>query len=61
MTAGERSSYRIRLLDEQKGVCLVCGYDSNYCYFHARNIEHAGECKKQPVNVLEHNAAEAKP
>jgi len=55
MTAGERNTYRIKLLGEQNGVCPVCGYDSSYCYFHARGIEHAGECKRQVVNVLEHN------
>jgi hypothetical protein len=55
MTTGERKSHRIKLLGEQNGICPVCGYDSNYCYFHARNIEHSGECKKQLVNVLEHN------
>jgi hypothetical protein len=55
MTPDERESYRTKLLEEQKGVCPVCGHDSNYCYLHARNIEHAGECKRQPVIVLEHN------
>jgi hypothetical protein len=57
MTASERKDLRVKLLREQNGTCPVCGYDSSYCYFHARNIEHPGECKKQPVNVLEHNHA----
>jgi hypothetical protein len=55
MNASTRKSLRIKLLAEQNGICPVCGYGSDYCYFHARNIAHAGECKTQPVVVLEHN------
>jgi hypothetical protein len=59
MNTGERKSYRIKLLGEQKGVCPVCGYDSNYCFFKARDTKHecSDKCKRQPVNVLEHNHA----
>ena len=60
MTGAERKRLRARLLAEQKGICPVCGYGSDYCYFHARNIEHAGECKTQPVVVLEHNHGHCK-
>jgi hypothetical protein len=55
MNARERNSLRSRLLAEQKGICPVCGFGSDYCYFHARGMEHPGECKTQPVVVLEHN------
>lgn len=55
MTAAERSELRAKLLLEQNGICPICGYDSNYCYLHARGIEHTGVCKTQPVCVLEHN------
>jgi len=55
MTAEERKRLRSKLLAEQNGICPVCGHDSDYCYFHARNIVHEGECRKQPVIVLEHN------
>ncbi len=55
MTAAERRSLRNKLLEQQNGLCPICGYDSNYCYFHARNVPHTGPCKKQPVTVLEHN------
>lgn len=60
MTGGDRKRYRAKLLAEQKGVCPVCGFDSTYCYLHARNIEHEGDCKTQPVTVLEHNHAHCK-
>lgn len=57
MTAAQRSALRAKLLEQQNGLCPICGYDSTYCYFHARNIEHSGACRKQAVNVLEHNHA----
>ena len=60
MTAAERRSYRAKLLAEQNGICPVCGYDSSYCYFHARNVEHPGPRKTQPVVVLEHDHGHCK-
>lgn len=60
MKARERKALRIKLLEEQYGICPVCGYGSDYCYFHARNVAHSGECKKQAVVVLEHNHGHCK-
>ncbi len=57
MTAAERKALRDKLLREQNGICPICRHDSSYCYFCARNVDHPGECKRQPVNVLEHNHA----
>jgi hypothetical protein len=55
MKAAERKSLRDKLLLAQGGICPICGHGSDYCYFHARGVEHSGECKTQPVCVLEHN------